>query len=49
MVNMRIDGVTLFFQFRNKTDDVLFGIPLLNILVDFAPYFLEMRIVPYRM
>lgn len=39
---MRIDGVTLFFQFMNKTDDVLFGIRLLNILVDFAPYLFEM-------
>ena len=42
MVNMRIDGTILFFQFRNTTDDVLFGILLLNILVDFAPHLFEM-------
>ena len=46
---MRIDGTILFFQFRNTTDDVLFGILLLNILVDFVPHFLEMGIASYRM
>ena len=45
IIGSLVDVATQFLQFRNTTDDVLLGILFLNILVDFAPHFLEIGLV----